>query len=361
MPLLSRLHENLNSFPWRKKNVIPSRYILVICITLCIFSCFGPSSSFAEGPKIIISEGEYDFGQCWQGDKIIHTFRLKNVGDGEFTIEDQKMVGPFTSARFKRSLPPGQEMDVILTVDTSQLKGAVETGIILHTNSQDSPRIELRIRGQVNPMITIRPSGALFFSAYKGETPEKSLDIINNYEQPLDIKSIESSSERFTYRLQTVKKGREYRLSVRLNPKASPGRTMEQVTLLTNSEKTPQLSVGVNIFIKNDVYTFPDDVDFGTITMEEIRKNPQIVDLLTQTVLVKRREGKGKDFQIKLEQNIPFILIKKEPESGSEVYRLDVSLVPEKMMRGKIATFIRVLANDKDVPEIRIPVRGEIR
>jgi hypothetical protein len=117
---------------------------------------------------------------------------------------------------------------------------------------------------------------------------------------------------------------------------------------------------GVNIFIKRDVYTFPDEVNFGTIDLEKLNQNPQTINLLIQTVLVKRRERKGTDFQIKLEYNIPFISIKKEPESQSETYRLDVSLMPERMTRGKIDTLIRVLTNDKEVPEIRIPVVGEI-
>ena len=103
---------------------------------------------------------------------------------------------------------------------------------------------------------------------------------------------------------------------------------------------------------------FPDQVDFGTIDLEKVKKNPQLLDFLIQTVLVKRREGKGKDFQIKLEHNIPFINIKKEPERGSETYRLDISLVPEKMIPGKVETFIRVLTNDKKVSELKIPVRG---
>ncbi|MGZ6292779.1 MAG: hypothetical protein ACXWMK_11395, partial [Syntrophales bacterium] len=62
-----------------------------------------------------------------------------------------------------------------------------------------------------------------------------------------------------------------------------------------------------------------------------------------------------------LEQALTFLNIKKDPESGSETYNIDVSLIPEKMTRGKIDSFIRVRTNDKVVPEIKIPVRGEIR
>ena len=76
--------------------------------------------------------------------------------------------------------------------------------------------------------------------------------------------------------------------------------------------------------------------------------------------MVKRREGKSGDFQILLQHDIPFIQIKKEPESGSDTYRLDITPIMEKMKPGKIDAFIRVKTNDKEVPELKIPVVGEV-
>ncbi|HZE22172.1 MAG TPA: hypothetical protein VE082_08970, partial [Desulfobaccales bacterium] len=64
-------------------------------------------------------------------------------------------------------------------------------------------------------------------------------------------------------------------------------------------------------------------------------------------------------FQIKLSYAIPQIAVKQDPKSGSDTYRLDVSLVPEKLKPGKIDSYITVHTNDKEVPILKIPVKGE--
>lgn len=326
---------------------------------LSLLACFTLiTNAYGKEPKAVISEKDYHFGKVWQGDAVKHIFRLKNAGNEDLIIRKPEITGSFTRVILHRTVPQGQEMEITLDMDTNKILGDVETGVILYTNDPANPRIELKMRGRVIPVIDVRPMAALFFSVYEGQTKEGAVNIINNYDHPLKITGIESRSSRFTAHLQTIKEGQEYKLFIKVNPKAIPGRTMEQVTLSTNNAKMPEVIVGVNIFIKRDVYIFPDQVDFGAIDLEKVKKNPQLLDFLIQTALVKRREGKGKDFQIKLEHNIPFINIKKEPESGSETYRLDISLVPEKMIPGKVETFIRVLTNDKEAPELKIPVRG---
>jgi hypothetical protein len=44
----------------------------------------------------------------------------------------------------------------------------------------------------------------------------------------------------------------------------------------------------------------------------------------------------------------------------SETYILEISLIPEKLVPGKFEGFIRVKTNDKQVPELKIPVVGEV-
>ena len=335
----------------------------ILMLTILSFIACGALTAnvFGEGPKMVFSEREHDFGTVWQGNGVTHIFKLKNSGEADLKIEKIEIADSFARVKAKRIIPPEQEGEVIIAIDTGELIGDVNTSVTLHTNDPVNPNPELLMRGQVNPVIGVYPMDAVFFTLYQGQTKERSLSIVNHYDQPIRITKVESTSNRFTAKLETVKEGKEYKLHVRVNPDSAPGRTMEKATLVTDSIRKPKLAVGVNIFMKKEVYNFPDQVEFGVINLEEVRRNPSILGLLKQTVLVKRREGKGKDFHVTLEHDIPFISITKEPDSGSEIYRLDVSLLPEKMVRGRIESFIRVLTNDKEVPEIRIPVAGEIR
>lgn len=235
--------------------------------------------------------------------------------------------------------------------------------MLLHLNGGGeaaSPVVDFSSGKSVSGL-DIQPMSAVFFSLYQDESKEQFVTIVNKNEQAVKIIRMETDSKRFKARLETIKEGREYRLHVAVGPGASLGRTMEKVTLFTDKPDGQSIDIGVNIFIKADVYKFPDKVDFGKVSIENLKKDASLIDLHRQTVLVKRRQGKGGDFQIKLEHNIPFINITRDLESGSETYQLDIALLPEKMVKGKIDSFIRVITNDKEVPEIKIPVVGEIR
>lgn len=332
---------------------------LIFVVVAAFLACSLPPGRAMAAPQAILEETSYNFGKAWQGDTVMHIFKLKNGGNAELKFEKPKITGNHTTVMMKKSLPPGGEMGITVAMDTPGDEGEVKTGAILYTNDPKKREIELKMRGRVRPMISLTPMGALYFSVYQGTAGEKAIDITNHYETPIKITRVEQKSERFETQLQTIEAGQKYRLVVRVNPRAVPGRTMEKVTLFTDCSKRPELSIGVNIFVKQDVYVFPDRVDFGKVSLTEIEKKPENLNLLIQTLQVKRREGKGQDFQAKLEYDIPQITVKKTPESGSETYRLDVALVPEKLKPGKIDSYITVHTNDKEVPELKIPVKGE--
>ncbi len=337
---------------------MPIRQILSFAAAAII--CLLSQTEALAAPRAVIDHQEYNFGIAWQGDTVVHIFKLKNAGNDILKMENLKITGKFTTIMMKKTLPPGEEMKITMIMDTPGVEGEGRTGAILFTNDPQRPEIEIKMWGQVKPMLTVEPMAALYFSVYQGDSKEKDLEINNHYEKSIRIIRVEQDSSRFQAQLQTIKDGQKYRLQVKVNPQAPPGRTMEKVSLVTDNDKRPKLEIGVNIFIKQDVYVFPEKVDFGRVSLEQLRKKPENLNPLIQTVQIKRRETKGQDFQIRLASDLPQIAIRKDPESHSATYRLDVSLVPDKLSLGKVDSAIRVSTNDPEVPEVQIPVAFEV-
>jgi hypothetical protein len=46
----------------------------------------GSLTAQTEAPEIMLPETEYDFGNVTQGDKLTHTFIIKNVGDAPLKL-----------------------------------------------------------------------------------------------------------------------------------------------------------------------------------------------------------------------------------------------------------------------------------
>lgn len=45
-----------------------------------------PTTTGGGTPKIEIAEPKHDFGKVWVGDRLEHTFSIRNTGDGELRI-----------------------------------------------------------------------------------------------------------------------------------------------------------------------------------------------------------------------------------------------------------------------------------
>jgi hypothetical protein len=342
---------------WRAWWVFSSLSMIILFLPAC-------DAGAPKTPQLEVVATSYDFGTVKQGERVEHGFVIKNRGKAKLRIKGVDCPrGLFLEAKADEEIPPGGSGQVVLSLETFKYTETIQIKAVVYTNDPNLSSFELALTGRVIAPIAFRPFKAVFLAAFQGETVERVLTINNNTETPLEIFGIEAGSKRFQAQLQKVKEGQEYKLIVNNNPDATPGKTREDLLLFVSHPEPAEIKLPVNIYIKKDVYLFPDAVTLGKIGIGELQKklakSPEIIQLLTQTVLVKLRPGKGKNFQIKLEHELPFLNIKKTPESNSETYRLDVSLVPDKLKPGKIDSYITVHTNDKEVPELSIPVKGE--
>jgi len=107
------------------------------------------------------------------------------------------------------------------------------------------------------------------------------------------------------------------------------------------------------------VYANPEAVDFGVVPLGQLEKAPGLLQLLTQTVMVKKRQGQ---FAItKIASDLAFVTVKQTPAVSSSAFRLDFGLVSQRLRPGRIEGTIRVMTNDGEFPEVLIPVRGELK
>ena len=331
--------------------------VILVFLLLPLFLPFG-ATALAGGPRATVKENEYDFGLVPRGASVLHVFTIKNEGTEDLVIENVELMERFTTVRVLKAIPPGREGKITVTFETTRFAGEFRTGVILSTNDPENPRVVFVMKGRVSDPIDVLPYSAVFLTSFRGETAERSLYIVNNDVEPLLIKEVRPEGKSFHAELQTIRENMEYRLTVRSNPDAAPGKHKEIIWLSTNSEKIPRLKVVVNNYIKNEVYVFPEEIDLGTIHLEDLEKVVGMERVLSQTVLVKHREAK--DFKIQVEHDLPFIKVSQTPESGSDTYRLDIVPRKEKLTKGRIGGVIRVQTNDEDVPELTIPVIGEI-
>jgi hypothetical protein len=75
-----------------------------------------------------------------------------------------------------------------------------------------------------------------------------------------------------------------------------------------------EIEIPVFTFLKEKVYGNPPDVDLGRISLEQLGKQPNLLDFRTDTVFIYKHQGE--DFRIRVESSLPFIGVQKTPAEG---------------------------------------------
>jgi hypothetical protein len=312
-----------------------------------------------ESAGVNFPEAAYDFGTVKQGSKIVHSFTVKNTTATPLTIRSVELSMPGMHARFAPAVAPNAEGRVTIEWDTAHVSGEIagEATILFADDSQ--PSATLQLKGVVRPPLDIQPLPAVFLSVFRGEDNESRLRIVNNEAEPAAISISVAAGKHFIASLTTIEPGRVYELVARVPAAVLPGRYDEELSLSTDNPKLGSVNIPVHVFVKPDLYANPEAIDFGRVSVEDLRKNPQSRELSTQTFLVKKREG---EFEIKkVSSDLPGLEVRKDPPHGkSSTYRIDVALNPQKIPAGKLDGFVEIETNDRDLHVIKVPVTGRV-
>jgi hypothetical protein len=225
----------------------------------------------------------YDFGTVKMGVTLSQTIALRNAGDAPLIIERMSLSLPALTARVKNVVAPGEEASLALQVDTARLSGAVEGDVVLHTNDPRATRLSLRVQGHVRSPVEVLPRRALFLSAFRWEAEAKKgvVTIVNHDDSPLEILGSRTDGDRFTVELTPVQTGQRYQLAARLLASGLAGQARGSITVSTNKG---EIEIPVFTFLKEKVYGNPPDVDLGRISLEQLGKQPNLLDFLAHSM-----------------------------------------------------------------------------
>ncbi len=308
----------------------------------------------ADGPRAVVSESSFEFPKAIQGQVIEHTFVLHNQGSAPLRIQGVTLTPPLTLARMPAQIAPDQEVALQVKLDTAKIRGAFNGEIAVRLNDPQQPTVTFSVAGSVVPLIEFSPMAALFVSGPKGTGGEGSIEIINHDRDPLRILFLESASERFALKLDTVEDGRRYRLTLTMKPDGPGGKATDTIVLHTSNPTRPLLKVSANTYLRERVYTFPDVVDLGAIRLADVKADPA---RLAQTLMVYQQNGT--DFRVTFSTAAP-LAIRGERGPKGDRWQATVAIQDDALSPGPIRGSIVVDTNDPEFPQLTVPVAGTI-
>lgn len=122
------------------KNIIIFILIAAVIILGGILVFSNTQNNSGLQPKILVSEEEWDFGKVIQGEKPIHIFIVKNVGEGDLIIESLKpSCGCITLSISTTRIQPGESAELKVSYDTTDYVGKDEKHIHIYSNDPQVP------------------------------------------------------------------------------------------------------------------------------------------------------------------------------------------------------------------------------
>lgn len=313
----------------------------------------------ADAPRAIFPEPRFVFGTARQGTTVRHEFVLMNEGEDPLRILGVRASAPLLLARMPAQVEPGTQVTLRVQLDTSRLSGPYNGQVRIQLNDPSLPEAILLLEGRIVPPIELLPHPAFFLGGRRGEQRRAAIEVINHEPEPLRIESVEHSRERFATELETIEEGRRYRLSLILNPDGPGGRKTEPILVKTSSRTTPSITIPANTYLRERVYTFPDEIDFGILRLADLKAHPELLQMTAQTLMV--YQSGGSDFRVKLGTDLPLLDLQCERGSKGDRYQGTITLIGEKLTAGPIDGMVIVETDDLEFPLLRVPVRGMIR
>lgn len=100
-------------------------------------------------PKLVVDNLKFEFGKVKEGDEISHVFKIKNEGAADLNIANVSPGCGCTASDFTKTLAPGAEGIVKLTVRTAGMSGLTDRYADIISNDPSQPNLKIWVKMDV--------------------------------------------------------------------------------------------------------------------------------------------------------------------------------------------------------------------
>ena len=257
-------------------------------------------------------------------------------------------------ANFDKAVPPGQEGEITLKLNTARRQGKTTKSAAVYTNDPKKPTARISLTCFVKQYVNIKPSDRINMVGFEGDELSQQLTIEATDEGPLEITEVSSNvDEKIKYELKEVEKGKKYTLEVK-NKSTEEGFIRGNISVQTSSSNKPVINLPLYVKLQKELDVKPNTLAFGKINLAgegDVQKR------LTKKVMVKK--NRGEDLAIKkIESSADWIMTEQVTNQEGKQYRIIITLDKDKMPKGPFDEKIEIKTNSQKEPLV-VSVKGE--
>jgi hypothetical protein len=215
-----------------------------------------------SGPKIQFAETVFDFGKISSGEVAKHEFVFTNTGSATLEINDVRPgCGCTTAGTWDKKVEPGKSGVIPLQFNSTGFSGTVTKSATVTCNDPGQSNLVLQLKANIWKAIDVTPTMAVFTMSSEAQTNEtRSVRIVSNLEEPLELSDLQCTNSSFRAELKTVRQGKEFELLITAVPPFLENRIVTAVSLKTSSPTNPTINVSAYLNVQPTVTVMPNHV-----------------------------------------------------------------------------------------------------
>lgn len=218
------------------------------CLFLLSGLLFSYSTLVYAAPQLVVPEPSFTFGSIVQGEKLHHTFTIKNIGDTPMSVLRVVPSCGCTAANVSSSvIQPGKAGEIKIVFDSTNFSGKVTKNVAIETNDPKSPNYTLTLNGTIVEEVQITPRQVNLGQIKAGSAAKATVTLTNRGSKPLKVLSAKAQTPQITAEIKKplLKTGESGNIEITAMPHTTDRILSGYLTITTDSAKKSEIVVPV--------------------------------------------------------------------------------------------------------------------
>jgi hypothetical protein len=266
----------------------------VLLLTLVLVVPTGgaaPPPPYPHWTELVVPDRTHDFGTVARGSRVRHAFRIVNTTSQEVHIADYRTRCGCTDVKLgARSIPPGTQTTIDVTLDTSRFSGYKPSGLTVLFDRPDYAEVDLTVTSFIHSAITLEPGQVDLGTRPRGTSGTAALSLAYRGDRPSwKVTGLTTGSDHVSAEVRELPRptspggGVQYQIAVTLKPTAPAGSFRDEIVLETDDPATPSIPISVSAEIQPSVSVAPSSI----LNLGRLRPGQEV----QRTVLVKSAQS----------------------------------------------------------------------
>ncbi len=307
-------------------------------------------------PKIHCEKPIHEFADAWAGEKVEHTFIIRNDGAATLKIPPggvKPSCGCTLAGKFDDTIEPGKEGKIPVSLSTAKQNAQLIKTIHVQSNDPIAPDLTLTLKGNVKMRIGMEPVIGAAWGRVGPQSPASmTIKLTNNTPKPMKLQAIplaEAEQKMFEFALKETEPGKAAEVVVTLKKPVREGQNTAILRIQTGITEEPEVTISCNAFMPPLVELMPTNIMAMMTPGKESNQNVSIA-----------YNGEGEMAIKEVKPSVSTIRTQLATATPGKKYNLMVTLPAGFETPNDKPASLVIDTDLKSNPQINIPIRVRI-